>query len=179
VTVSFFHKSPELLAERQSAGRQAKAWDRVLVPLLAGVLPFLSIILAGLDHRFGWTTTITTWESLVALLVMLAGVALTFRAMQNNPFFSSHVRIQVDRGPHRREWWPVRPCPPSGLRGNHPLQLALPILLGSAVALSAALAMLLVVVVRTALEDRTLRNELAGYRDYVQRVRYRLVPFVW
>jgi protein-S-isoprenylcysteine O-methyltransferase Ste14 len=179
LTVSFFRKSPELLAERMSAAGQAKAWDRVLVPLLGGVLPFLSIILGGLDHRFGWTTSVTTWESALALLVMLVGVALTLRAMQNNPFFSSHVRIQADRGHTVVSSGPYGYVRHPGYTGTILYNLPLPILLGSVVALWAAIAMLLVVVVRTALEDRTLRNELAGYRDYASRVRYRLIPFVW
>ncbi len=179
LTVSFFRKSPELLAERMSAAKQAKPWDRVLVPLLAGVLPFLSIVLAGLDHRFGWTTCITTWESALALLVMLVGVALTFRAMQSNPFFSSHVRIQADRGHTVVSNGPYGHIRHPGYAGTILYNLPLPILLGSVVALSAAFSMLLVLVIRTALEDRTLMNELPGYREYTKKVRYRLIPFVW
>ena len=174
-----FRKSPDLVQERTTAASKAKAWDRVLVPLLAGILPFSSNFLAGLDRRFGWTTGLGLPHHLVALLAMLAGMVLTFRAMQANRFFSSHVRIQHDRGHTVVSEGPYRILRHPGYAGAILYNLGAPVLLGSGVALSVGAAMAVLVVVRTVFEDRVLRRELPGYQEYAARVRYRLVPWVW
>jgi protein-S-isoprenylcysteine O-methyltransferase Ste14 len=176
---SLLCQSPELLKERMTARKQAKWWDKALVPLLGAVLPLLMIILAGLDRRYAWTRSLTTAGALAGLLVALAGVAVTYWAMRSNPFFSSHVRIQTDRGHtvvSRGAYGHIRH---PGYAGSILYNLGSPLLLGSLVALWAGLALLFVLVLRTALEDRTLQSELPGYREYAARVRYRLVPFVW
>ncbi len=179
LTNSLFRQSPELLEERMTAAKKAKPWDRWLVPLLGGILPLACVVVAGLDRRYGWTNTITTLESLMALSVMLGGMALTFWAMQSNPFFSSHVRIQGERGHSVVSRGPYRYVRHPGYSGSILYNLAVPVLLASLVALWVGIAIVLVIVVRTALEDRTLRQELAGYREYTETVRYRLFPGLW
>jgi protein-S-isoprenylcysteine O-methyltransferase Ste14 len=174
-----FRKSPELVQERATAASRAKAWDRVLVPMLAGVLPFLSNILAGLDRRLGWSTACDPAQSLAAGVVMLAGMTLTFRAMQANKFFSSHVRIQHDRGHTVVREGPYRFLRHPGYAGTILYNLAAPLLLGSLVALWVGVVIAFLFVVRTILEDRVLLRELPGYREYAARVRYRLVPRLW
>jgi protein-S-isoprenylcysteine O-methyltransferase Ste14 len=179
LTGAVFRKSPDLIEERMTAGGRAKSWDRVFVPVAAVVLPFSSNILAGLDKRFGWTTTLAFPHALAALVVMLAGMMLTFRAMQVNRFFSSHVRIQHDRGHVVIADGPYRIIRHPGYAGTILYNLAAPILLGSLVALWIGVAMAVLFVVRTALEDRTLRRELPGYEDYASRVHFRLIPLLW
>lgn len=174
-----FRKSPDLLEERMTAGKEAKAWDKALVPVLAGVLPILGLVLAGLDKRFGWTTSISVAGSLAALPVMLTGIALTLWAMQTNRFFSSHVRIQQNRGHTVISGGPYAYVRHPGYTGSVLYSLSQPILLGSVVAFWVAIAMLVVTVIRTMLEDSTLQRELPGYREYAERVRFRLAPYVW
>jgi protein-S-isoprenylcysteine O-methyltransferase Ste14 len=174
-----FRNDPDLVRERNVAASQAKGWDRVLVPLLTGVLPFASNITAGFDRRFGWTTALGLPHYLSAGMVMLVGMALTFRAMQTNPFFSSHVRIQHDRGHTVVSDGPYRFIRHPGYAGTILYNLAAPVMLGSLVALGIGIATTVLLVIRTVLEDSVLRRELSGYRDYATHVRFRLVPWLW
>lgn len=178
LTGAVFRNTPGLLQERLTARTRSKGWDRFFVPALGG-LPLVLNVVAGLDRSQGWTRGIATWASLAALAPMLAGIALTFRAMRANPFFSSHVRIQQDRGQVVVSAGPYAHVRHPGYAGAILYNLATPLLLGSAVALLPGVAMAALLVARTWLEDRTLRAELAGYRDYAGRVRFRLLPHAW
>ena len=156
-----------------------KAWDRYLVPLIALVLPLVQLVVAGLDHRFGWTAPYAPAWHLIALGVAAAGVAIVFLAMRANTFFAPTVRIQrerhqavVTRGPYAVVRHP-------GYLGAMIGNLAVPVVLGSLWALIPAGLFLVLLAVRTALEDRMLHRELAGYPAYAARVRYRLVPGLW
>jgi protein-S-isoprenylcysteine O-methyltransferase Ste14 len=179
VSLGLYPKSPELAKERRTAAKKAKSWDKAVVLLQVIVFPVITLLLAGLDKRFGWTHSITTLASLLALLVMAGSSALIFWAMKSNRFFSSFVRIQEDRG-----HMVVEKGPYAYLR--HPAYLgmilggfAIPIQLGSWPAFGAGVANFLLVFFRTVLEDRMLREGLEGYRKYAQKVRYRLVPFLY
>ena len=175
----FFRESPDLAEERRGSGRKAKAWDRVLVPILTIVLPFSANLLAGLDRRYAWTTSITAPWALLALAGMIGSSALIFQAMRANRFFSAHVRIQTDRGQTVVDGGPYRYVRHPGYTGAIVYNLAVPILLGSLVAFRIGLTIAVLFVIRTALEDRTLQNELPGYRRYAETTRYRLLPRVW
>jgi protein-S-isoprenylcysteine O-methyltransferase Ste14 len=107
-----------------------------------------------------------------------AGRAVAW-AMRSNPFFSSHVRIQDDRGQVVVSGGPYRYVRHPGYVGAILYNLGAPILLGSLVALWMGVAFLVVFVLRTVLEDAMLQADLEGYRDYASRVRHRLVPLVW
>ncbi|MFA5203256.1 MAG: isoprenylcysteine carboxylmethyltransferase family protein [Lentisphaeria bacterium] len=179
LTNRVFKASPDLVQERATARRQAKAWDKVLVPFVVAVFPLASLILAGLDRRYGWTHAITTAESVTAIGILLAANGLVFWAMKSNRFFSSHVRIQTDRGHTAVDRGPYAWIRHPGYAGMILHGLAAPVLLGSAAALWAGVANAGLLVLRTVLEDRTLLAELPGYREYAERVRHRLVPWVW
>ncbi len=179
LTGVLFKKSPELLRERLTARKKAKPWDRLIVLFLAMVFPLIMIILAGLDRRYGWTTGVPTFLSEVALFVMIAANAFTAWAMKSNPFFSSHVRIQEDRGHIVVSQGPYKLVRHPGYSGMIIFNLAAPVLLGSFPALGIGLVICLLFVTRTFLEDRTLHKELAGYAAYARKTRFRLVPFVW
>lgn len=179
VSFGLYRQSPELEKERRTASKKAKSWDKLIVFLLVLVFPLCTWILSGLDKRFGWTRTITTFTSLGALLVMVASSVLIFGAMKSNPFFSSFVRIQKDRGHVVVKGGPYGTIRHPAYLGMILGGLAIPIELGSLAALGVGVANGLLVLARTCLEDRTLTAELGGYREYAQRVRYRLVPFLW
>ena len=178
VTFGIFRASPDLLQERRTAGKQAKTWDRILVPLMSG-LPFVGVVLAGLGRRLSWSTPFPPWCAWPAFALMALGSALTYWGMRCNRFFSSHVRIQTERGHHVIRSGPYARIRHPGYAGAILFTLGTPVLLNSTPALVLALVATLLTVLRTFLEDRTLRRELPGYVDYTQAVRYRLVPFVW
>jgi protein-S-isoprenylcysteine O-methyltransferase Ste14 len=179
LATAVFRRSPDLLEERRTAAKKAKAWDKALVPVLAVFLPFISLVLAALDRRFDWTRSVSEAASLIALVVAIGGVALTFWAMAANRFFSSHVRIQDDRGHVVVSGGPYARIRHPGYAGAGLYCLAAPVLLGSLVAFWVGLATVPLWILRTVLEDRTLNEELSGYREYAAKVRYRLVPSLW
>jgi protein-S-isoprenylcysteine O-methyltransferase Ste14 len=174
-------RHPGMMAERQNMekAQTAKAWDKVLAPLMALSLSFPLVIVAGLDHRFGWSPDFPLWLIVLGFLLIAIGYAFAAWALAENRFFSSVVRIQVERGHVVCDSGPYRVVRHPGYAGN---VLALPgmvLALSSMWTLIPAAVALIIAVIRTALEDQTLQDELPGYRDYTQRVRYRLIPGVY
>jgi protein-S-isoprenylcysteine O-methyltransferase Ste14 len=110
---------------------------------------------------------------------MALGSALTYWSMRCNRFFSSHVRIQSDRGHQVVRSGPYARIRHPGHVGALLVTLGTPVLLNSTPGSLIALVTAGATVLRTALEDRTLKRELSGYDDYAKMVRYRLVPHVW
>jgi protein-S-isoprenylcysteine O-methyltransferase Ste14 len=174
-------RHPGLMAERQNMekAQSAKAWDKVLAPLMALSVTFPLVIVAGLDHRFGWSPEFPLWLIVLGFLLIALGYAFASWALIENRFFSSVVRIQVDRGHVVCDSGPYRIVRHPGYAGN---MLALP---GMVLALSSMWTLipvavaLIIAVIRTVLEDQTLQDELPGYRDYARRVRYRLIPGIY
>ncbi|MBW2543363.1 MAG: isoprenylcysteine carboxylmethyltransferase family protein [Deltaproteobacteria bacterium] len=174
-------RHPGLLAERQDTEKHkdAKAWDKVLAPLMALSVSFPLPIVAGLDHRFGWSPAFPLWLILLGFILTSLGYAFATWALVENRFFSTVVRIQTDRGHAVCDSGPYRLVRHPGYTGNIPPLLGIVLALGSVWALIPAVMTLIITVVRTALEDRTLQEELPGYRDYARRVRYRLIPGIY
>jgi protein-S-isoprenylcysteine O-methyltransferase Ste14 len=134
---------------------------------------------AGLNVRFDWSPVFTLPVQGIALLVILTGIALGTWALIENRFFSGVVRIQSDRGHQVISGGPYRWLRHPGYAATLVSYLAIPFFLNSIWALLPAAVMVVVGFIRTSLEDRTLQEELGGYREYAQRVRYRLVPGIW
>lgn len=173
---------PELLAERAERRRGTKTWDQVLMSF-SGLATIGQPIVAGLDWRNGWTADRWGQMPLAAQIVAAAAAALSFAivvwAMTANAFFSKIVRIQHDRGHAVATGGPYRFVRHPGYVGQLLFNLATPIMLGSVWAFIPGVIGVLLFILRTALEDRTLHEELEGYEEYAQRVRYRLLPGVW
>ena len=174
-------RHPGLLAERGKFGKaqDVKSWDKVLSPLMAVSMTFPLIIVAGLDHHFGWSFVFPTWLNILGFILIVLGYTFAGWALVENRFFSSVVRIQTDRGHMVCDSGPYRIVRHPGYAGNI---LALPgivLALGSVWTIIPVIVALIIAVIRTALEDKTLQEELPGYRDYVRRVRYRLIPGVF
>jgi protein-S-isoprenylcysteine O-methyltransferase Ste14 len=173
--------NPDLIAERaQSFDREdVRGWDRLILFFLLLVGPLAMMIVAGLDERFGWSPQISVALRLVALAIMVLGYTVGTWAMAVNRYYSAVVRIQKDRGQTVITDGPYRFVRhPSYATGNV-ASLMIPILLGSLWALIPSGLVVVGTIIRTALEDRTLLEELDGYKEYAQRVRYRLLPGVW
>ena len=174
-------RNPDLLAERAQAsgGEGGKSWDRVLMPLVALYAPLLIWVTAGLSERYGWLPRVPLWAQAAGFLAFAAGSAFASWAFVANRFFSTVVRIQSDRGQTVVTGGPYRFVRHPGYAGGALLHLASAPALGSLWALIPAALTIALIILRTALEDRTLHDELVGYRDYAARVRYRLLPGVW
>jgi protein-S-isoprenylcysteine O-methyltransferase Ste14 len=173
-------RHPDLLAERARfmQHEDAKPWDKLLAPLVGlggGLVP----LVAGLDALFDRSPTFSLPVKILSLVIILAGYALGSYALIENRFFSGMVRIQTDRGHQVVSSGPYRWLRHPGYAGALLAYLATPLFLDSRWAFLPAGFITIVLVIRTGLEDRVLQDELAGYRDYAKRVRYRLLPGVW
>lgn len=170
-------KNPSLIRARIEKHDNVEPFDklffRISVPL-----SLLFFVVAGLDERLGWTSFEPRWL-ICGILLHLAGMVPILWAAMTNPFMEVAVRIQEDRGHETVRTGPYRFV-------RHPMYVGLlimfvawPLILDSAWAAVPLAALAIAYIVRTALEDRTLRRELPGYEDYTKMTRYRLLPGVW
>jgi len=173
-------RHPDLIIERSRFGthENTKSWDRILAPMVSMGGASIPLV-AGLDERFGWSPSFTLTMKIIALILFLAGFVLGSYALVENRFFSGMVRIQAERGHRVVTEGPYRWIRHPGYSGALLSYLATPLLLDSSWALVPAGILMILLLVRTALEDKSLQEELDGYRDYSMKVRYRLLPWVW
>ena len=167
-------------ALRQERLRPAPGGKDRLLRLIA--LPFLLAhwVVAGLDiGRFHWSNTVPLGMQVAGLVGLTASLGLVTWAVGVNPFFSPVVRIQRERGHHLVTAGPYQYLRHPGYVASLCSCLFGSLALGSWWAMLPLGAFVFMLLRRTALEDRFLQRELAGYTEYAQRVRYRLVPFIW
>jgi protein-S-isoprenylcysteine O-methyltransferase Ste14 len=169
----------ELAEERVKKQADVKRWDVLLTSAGNFLMFFVLIPLAGFDKRFSWSPPLPFALHISGLLAMIAGFVLTIWAMASNPFFSSLVRIQTDRSHAVAAGGPYRWARHPGYLAMIAQFLSVPLILGSLWAWIPATAVSGLFILRTHLEDRTLRRELPGYAAYAGRVRYRLLPGIW
>ena len=176
-----YRKDPALLEERYQkpgAGNQ-KNWDRYFVyGLMIGFT--IWIVVMPLDaKRFGWSPVFPFWLNILGGLGLAGSFFLFFRSFTDNTFLSPLVRIQEDR---------KQQVVSTGVYGfvRHPMYLGAilmmigaPMLLGSVFGVLPGLALAALLMVRITGEEKMLARELEGYREYMQRVQYRLIPFIW
>lgn len=177
VVLSLVTLDPGLAHERMRPGGEAPPRALRLFTLVI----FIHWIVAGLDHgRWHCSDDIPEWLQGIGLVTVAVGDGLCFWAMAVNRFFSSIIRIQTDRGQYVVTTGPYAVIRHPGYTGGILFVGASGVALGSWL----ATALLVVVTVpfllyRAAAEDRVLQAELAGYRDYAARVRWRLLPGIW
>jgi protein-S-isoprenylcysteine O-methyltransferase Ste14 len=172
-------RQPELVLERLKRHKPVKPWDKALYPLLSVCAVVGLLILPPLDFRFGWSPPLPSWLPWAAVIVGALGYLLAIWAMASNPFFARIAYVQKDRGHRVATGGPYGIVRHPGYVGVSMLMLASPVILGSLWSLIPAGLVVVLIVVRTVFEDHMLHEELDGYRDYAQRVRYRLLPGLW
>lgn len=174
-------RHPGISAERQDVEnfQNAKAWDKVLAPLMAIAIGFPMVIVAGLDHRYNWSPGFPPWLIGVGFISIMLGYSFAVWALAENRFFYSVVQINTEKGHVVCDSGPYRFVRHPGYAGNIPALFGIALALESLWTLVPATAALAITVVRTVLEDRTLQDELPGYRGYARRVPYRLIPGVY
>ena len=173
-------RHPDLIAERARImdHKDTKPFDRTLAPILS-LAGGLQLITAGLDARYGWSDGFPPSMKVIALVMILAGYVFGSWALIENRFFSGVVRIQADRGQHVVSSGPYRWVRHPGYAGALLTYLATPLFLDSWWTYLPTLALVVVIIIRTSLEDKTLQAELPSYREYAGHVRFRLVPGLW
>ena len=134
---------------------------------------------AGEEHGFVDAPVFSTGVKAFSYLMILLGYAFSSWALVENRFFSGTARIQSERGQHVVSAGPYRIVRHPGYAGALLAYPFIPFLFDSVWTFIPALLLVVVIVVRTALEDRMLQAELPGYREFAARTRYRLLPGVW
>ena len=169
-----FVKSPDLLRKRLDSREKEKTQQGVIA--WSGLFFFVGFVLAGLDHRFGWSH-VPTWLVITAAAILLISKALYAEVMRENAYLSRKVEVQ--EGQHVVD---------TGLYGivRHPMYavtlwlfLSIPLVLGSWYALICFAVYPILIVVRLLNEEKVLTEGLEGYAEYKKKVRYRLIPFIW
>ena len=168
----------ELVEERSQTGAGTKRWDRIIggIGAFGG---FLILILAGLDERYNWPGVIGFGAQIGAFILMGLSYPIFTWAMVSNKYFATTVRIQKERGHTVQTGGPYRYIRHPGYASLLITYITIPIALGSWWACIPTALLVVNLFIRTYLEDRTLKDELAGYVEYSTRVRYRLLPWIW
>jgi protein-S-isoprenylcysteine O-methyltransferase Ste14 len=173
-------RHPDILIERARSMelQDAKAWDKILAPMLAfGSL--IILVIAGVDKLYSWSNPFTLNLKIASLIMILLGYVIASWALIENRFFSGVVRIQTDRDHHVVTTGPYRFIRHPGYAGALWTYLATPLLLDSLWAFIPTMMLISVLILRTSLEDHTLQAELPGYKEFTQQTRYRLFPGIW
>lgn len=176
--LDMLRSDPALAAERGRLRPETKHWDKVIVPLNS-LLSLALFFVIGLDAGRFRLSNVPVALRLAALVGFVPAFGLPTWASKVNTYLGGLVSIQQDRGHQAVTQGPYRFVRHPMYLGMIFYDLCVPLLLGSWWGLGVSALMIALLVTRTSLEDRTLLAELPGYRDYAQRVRYRLVPGVW
>lgn len=169
----------ELIEERTSIKEGVKQWDKALTAPLSFVYPFGLFVLVGLEMRFGHILEYPIWAQITGLVAAILGQLLSTWAMASNKFYGRFVRIQKERGHYVVTQGPYRYLRHPGYLGVILTALGTALAIGSFWALVLTLLITVLLIVRTALEDRVLQEELEGYPAYARGTRFRLIPGIW
>ena len=169
-----YFKAPDLLRRRLNAKEEQSIQKGVII--CSGIMFLTAFILAGLNHRFGWLSMpkAVVW---IAVVIFLLAYCLFGEVLRENQYLSRTVEVREDQT-----------VVDTGLYGvvRHPMYtatvlmfLSMPLILGSLVSLIVMLVYIPIIVKRIRNEEQVLENELKGYTEYKEKVKYRLIPYVW
>lgn len=169
-----FVKSPELLKRRLN-GKEEEDEQKTVI-LISGIMFLLSFIIAGLNFRFRWFKLPQT-AIIIASLLFLMGYIMYAEVMRENVYLSRTVEVSENQK-----------VVDSGLYGivRHPMYtstillfLSMPLILDSIFSFAIMLIYPIIIIYRIKNEEKMLERELEGYREYKQKVKYKIIPFIW
>ena len=172
--VVMMNKCPDLLRKRLNAKEEQD--EQKSVVLLSGLMFLAVFVAAGLNFRFRWDV-LPSWVSYTAAVVFLLGYALYAEELRENAYLSRTVRVEENQK-----------VIDTGLYGivRHPMYLSTfimflskPLVLGSPISFLIMLFYIPIIAKRIRNEEAVLEKELDGYKEYKQRVRYKVIPFIW
>ena len=174
VGIVLMSRNPELLRKRLDA--KEKEGEQKSIVAMSSLLFLAMFVIAGFNHRYGWWI-LPDWLVITAAVVFLLGYAVYAEVMRENVWLSRTVEVQDNQQ-----------VVDTGLYGivRHPMYtatlilfLTMPLVLASFWSFVVMLLYIPIVVKRIYNEEKVLKQELNGYSEYIQRVRYRLIPFIW
>jgi protein-S-isoprenylcysteine O-methyltransferase Ste14 len=178
-TILLYKINPELINQRGSIKPDTKLWDQFLMRAHNIVLIFILPIVVGLDvGRFHWSY-LNCYYLIPGYLLYFTSNILVNWAMIVNPHFEATVRIQKDREHKVITSGPYKLIRHPGYLGGIVWAMGVPMILGSIYGFIPSIVGIIIFIIRTGLEDKTLLNELEGYAEYSKKVKYRLIPGIW
>lgn len=174
-----YWRSPELLNERGRMGGDTEKSDKVLLLLLFAANLVVLPAVTGLDVGRFDLAPLHDFYVYAGLALQAVSSLLLLWAMLANPFFEGTMRLQKERGQYAVSRGPYRFVRHPGYLAMALNTLPLPLIAGSGAALVPALLAVIIIVIRTATEDKLLIDRLPGYREYSWKVKYRLLPPIW
>jgi protein-S-isoprenylcysteine O-methyltransferase Ste14 len=174
-----FANKKEFIQERAKPGPGTKSWDKFFFPLYLPTSISILVVAALDAGRFSWTAKLPALVYIISYPAIVLSLSLFLWAMRANKFFSSVVRIQTDRGHHVIRSGPYRFIRHPGYLAVIFAFISVAPALGSLWALIPASLTSVLIIIRTYLEDKTLKEELPGYSEYTQDVKFRLLPNIW
>ncbi len=174
VVFYFLKKDPELL-ERRMRIRETEEKQKT-IQIFGSIIFFIGFIVSGLDHRYHWSN-VPVLLVIVANAIVLSGYILVFFVLRENSYASRIIEVEkgqkvITTGPYAIVRHPM-------YLGVLLMYLSTPLALGSYWALIFFLPLLPLIVARLLNEEEVLLRELPGYKEYCQKTRYRLIPFIW
>ncbi len=178
MAIYLWRKNPELLIARSHFHKGTKRWDKIVLSFLFPILISIFVVAALDDGRFHWSS-VPLWVVGFGYSLFSLGFGIAGWVGSVNKFAEPTVRIQTDRGHKVIDNGPYGIVRHPGYAGGILMFFGTALALGSLWAIIPSFIVLVILAVRTQLEDKTLQNELQGYREYADRVRYKLIPHVW
>ena len=172
--IIMFLKSPELLKRRLNAKEEEK--EQKIVILISGIMFLLAFILAGLNFRFGWFQLPQT-VIIIASIIFILSYIMYAEVLRENMYLSRTVEVSENQK-----------VIDTGLYGivRHPMYtstiflfLSMPLVLDSLFSFMVMFIYPIVIISRIKNEEKVLERELEGYKEYKEKVKYRIVPFIW
>ena len=167
-------KNPSLLASRLDAKEKQK--EQGIVIKISGLMFVVGFILAGLDFRYGWIK-LPSWLPYIFAILFILGYILFGFVLKQNTYLSRTIKVEEGQT-----------VVDTGLYGvvRHPMYMAtllmflsMPLILGSLISFFVFLMYPILIGIRAVNEEKLLEKELKGYKEYKQKVKYRIIPFIW
>ena len=177
ITVYLWKRDPELLARRVEVGPVAeKEKTQKIIQVFASLLFISILIVPSLDHRFGWSN-VPLYIVIIGDILVVLGFFLVFLVFKENTFAAATIEIATDQkvittGPYSMVRHPM-------YSGALIMLVGTPLALGSWWGLLVLIPFTLIIILRLLDEEKFLSQKLTGYNEYCQKVRYRLIPFLW
>lgn len=172
--IALFLKAPELLKKRLNSKEKENTQKGVVA--FSGIVFLLGFILAGLDFRFSWSF-VPKWLVITAVILFLASYLIYAEVMRENAYLSRTIEVAENQTVIDTGLYSVV---------RHPMYMAtilmflmIPLILGSLISFIVFLGYPLIIAVRISNEEKVLIEQLKGYAEYKQKVKYKIIPFVW
>ena len=173
-----FHGHKETLNAREQTRKSIKGWDKILLPIIWLLAFFVIYVIAGLGIRFEWSVLPIQWFYVGIAMFLVSSVFNTWSVMENK-HFEGTSRIQTDREHTVITTGAYRIVRHPGYSSLVIWAIAVYLVFGTLAVGIVSFIVIGAVWIRTYLEDKMLKDELAGYLEYSQKTRYRLIPFIW